>query len=267
MQSRLIGLTQNEIYKLFRFKLTYFFISCAVGIILLWGASADLLFRDPSQPGIGYYFLLTSTQTAMSFLGIVCILIFGALLITAETTAGTLHMILVNPVSRLEFLVSKLAAGWFFSILITVSVGFVALIIGRFKFGYGDYVEEGVIVFTQSHIFSAILTTFLLLLITLLAFVSYSLMISVLVSNIGYSVGLSVGSILFLDLVRDRLGISTFLFQGYVETPFELAKSLTEGFDIVWKPEIYFLICVPFAWSVICFIIAYLVFSRKDFKN
>jgi len=267
MPSRLIGLIQNEMHKMFRFKLTYFFQTLAVGIILLWGLSAGFLFQDASRPGAGYYFLLTSTQTAISFLGTIFILIFGALLVSSETSGGTLQMILVNPVSRLEFLVAKLTTGWFFSILLALSMVLPALVIGGIKFGYGNYAEEGLTLFTQSQIFTAILLCFLLLSIVLLAFVSYSLLISVLMPNIGYSIGLSVGSILFLDLLKDRLKISPFLFQSYVETPFELVKSLTEGFAIAWKPDIYLCIGVPFAWSVVCFVAAFLVFSRKDYKS
>lgn len=267
MSFRLIGLTRNEMFKMFRSKLAYFFLACSTGIILLWGVSADLFLQDPSRPGTGYYFLLTSVQTAMSFLGVILILIFGALLVSAETAAGTLQMNLVNPISRLEFLASKLIAGWLFGLLLLVSMALPALIIGGLKFGYGNYTEEGLTLFTRARIFTAILFCFLLLLIILLAFVSYSLLVSVLMANVGSAIGLSVGSVLFLDLIRDRLRISPYLFQAYIETPFDLVKSLTEGFNISWKPDIYLCIGVPFAWSVACFAAAFLIFSRKDYKS
>lgn len=267
MALRMIELSRNEMFKMFRSKLTYFFQACVVGIILFWGISTNYFFPDGSQPGTGYNFLLISTQTAMSFLGVILILIFGSLLVSSETASGTLQMNLVNPVSRLEFLAAKLIAGWFFSIFLVLSTALPALAIGGLKFGYGNYTEEGLTLFTWQQIFTAIVFCFLLLLIVLLAFVSYSLLISVLTANTGYAIGLSVGSVLFLDLVRERLKISPYLFQAYVETPFDLVKSLTEGLDITWKPDIYFCIGVPLGWSVACFGAAFFIFSRKDYKS
>jgi len=260
-------LTRNEIFKMFRSKITYFFLACAVGIILLWGVSADYFFQARSHPGTGYNFLLISNQTAMSFLGVILILIFGSLLISSETASGTLQMNLVNPVSRLEFLTAKWIAGWLFSLLLILSMVLPALVIGRLKFGYGPYTEKGLTIFTRGQMFTAIVFSFVLLLIVLLAFVSYSLLISVLTSNIGYAIGLSIGSILFLDLVRDRLKISPYLFQAYVETPFDLVKSMSEGFAISWKPDIYLCIGVPLVWSAACFSTALFIFLRKDYKS
>lgn len=267
MGHRLIELSRNEVFKMFRSKLTYFFLACSGGIILFWGVSANYFFPDKSLPGTGYNFLLTSNQTAMSFLGVIFILIFGSLLISSEVASGTLQMNLVNPVSRLEFLTAKLLVGWLFSILLVLSMVLPALAFGGLKFGYGHYIEEGFMLFTRQQIFAAIFLCFLLLLIVLLAYVSYSLLISVLTANTGYAIGLSVGSVLFLDLLREKLKISPFLFQTYIETPFDLVKSLTEGLAITWKPDIYFCIGVPLIWSFVCFSVALVVFSKKDYKS
>lgn len=262
-----MALSRNEMFKMFRSKLTYFFLACGMGIILFWGISANYFFADGSQPGTGYNFLLSSNQTAMSFLGVILILIFGSLLVSSEASSGTLQMNLVNPISRLEYLAAKLIAGWFFCFLLVLSMALPALAIGGLKFGYGNYAEEGLILFTRQQIFMSVVSCFLILLIVLLAYVSYSLLISVLTPNTGYAIGLSVGSILFLDLVRVRLNISPWLFQSYIETPFELVKSLTEGLSITWKPDIYLCLGVPLAWSVVCFMAAFFVMSRKDYKS
>jgi len=267
MPLRITALIRSEIFKMFRMKLTYFFFACGVGIILFWGISTSYFFPDGSQPGIGYVFLLSSTQTTMSFLGVIFIMIFGSLLISSETASGTLQTNLVNRISRLEFLSAKLIVGWLFSLLLVLSMALPALAIGGFKFGYGHYVEAGLILFTRQQIFTGILAGFLVLFVVLLAYVSYSLLISVLTSNPGYAIGLCVGSVLMMDFIKGRLNISPFLFQSYVEMPFELVKSMPEGFNIAWKPDIFLCLGVPLAWTVVCFAAALLIFTRKDYKS
>lgn len=237
------------------------------GIIALWGIGTDYIFSGGRNSGIGYLFVLFSTQTALSFLGIIFILIFSSLLITSELSSGTLQMFLVNPVNRFEFFISKIIIGWLFSFILLFTTFFSAFIIGALRFGYGDYVEEGIKLFSKEQILSEILLCLLLTLIPLLAFSCFGLMISVLTRNLGYAIGISVGSILFFDLIRERLSLSPFLFQSYVETSFELVKSLAEGFAVSWKPEIYSLIGVPLAWAVGCSAIGLFIFSRKDYKS
>ena len=263
----MVALIRLEIYKMLRLKLAYFFLACMVVVILFWGGSSAYFFPDSSQPGTGYNFLLSSNQTTMSFLGIIFIMIFSSLLVSAETASGTLQTNLVNPISRLEFLSAKLAIGWLFSLFLILSMALPALAIGGYKFGYGHYVEEGLILFTRQQIFAGILINYLVLSVVLLAYVSYCLLISVLTSNPGYAIGLCVGSVLLMDFVRGRLNISPFLFQSYVETPFELAKSMTEGFRTAWKPGIIASLGASLAWTAACFVVAILIFVRKDYKS
>lgn len=237
------------------------------GIVVLWGIGSEYIFSGEIHSGVGYLFVLYSAQTALSFLGVILILIFSSLLITSEFSSGTLQMSLVNPVYRFEFFISKIIIGWLFSFILLFIMFFSAFIIGALRFGYRDYVEEGIKLFSKEQMFSEILLCFLVTLIPLLAFSCFGLMISVLTRNVGYSIGISVGSILFLDLIRDRFGLSPFLFQSYIETPFELVKSLTEGFPVSWKPEIYSCLGVPLIWAIGCTAIGLFIFSRKDYKS
>jgi len=142
-----------------------------------------------------------------------------------------------------------------------------ALIIGGFKFGYGNYVEEGLVLFTRQEIFSEIIVCYLVVSVVLVAYVSYSLFISVLIPNPGYAIGLCVGVALMMDFVRVRMNISSFIFQSYIETPFELAKGIAEGFKGTWRPDVYFCILVPLAWAIIFFTLALYLFARKDYKS
>ena len=252
--------------KMFRQRFTYFALSCGSGLALIWGAGADVIFEGESQAATGYYFLLISNQTIISFVGVILILIFSALLISSETASGTLHMNLISPISRLEFLTAKLITGFSFSFLFVLSVCLPALTIGGLRFGYGSYIEAGLVIFTRWEIFKNIIFCYLLLLIVLLAYVSYGLLISVLTRNTGFAIGMSVGGVLFLDLVSERLKISRYIFQSYVETPFNIVRSATEGFSIIWKPGVLNCLGVSLAWIITCFVLAIFIFSKKDYK-
>lgn len=248
-------------------KLTYFSAACAVGIILLWGIGAEYFFPEKGQPGAGYSFVLISTQTTLNFLGVILVLIFSSLQVTSESSAGTLQMVLVCPVKRTHFYVSKLLTGWVFSVLLLAVMTGTALFVSGLSFGYGDFTEGGIILFRKSRIFIDMAFCYGLVLVPLLAYCSFGLLVSVLAKNTGTSIGISVGGVLFLDLARERLGLSPYLFQSYIEKPFELVQSITEGFAVVWKPEIYRILGISLIWALCCAAIGLLVFKRKDYKN
>ncbi len=264
---RIVKLVQNEIYKIIKQKITYFSIICCCGIVVFWGIGTDYFFPENVQPGAGYFFLLISTQTALNFLGVLLILIFSSILISSEASSRTLQMMMVNPVSRLELFLSKIIAGMIFSFLLLLSIVITSLIFGGIHFGYGDFVEKGLILFTKSQIFLEIFYCFLIILFPLLAFSCYGLLISVITNNVAYAIGVSVGTIIFLDIIRERLNLSPYLFQSYIETPFKIVKSITEGFKVNWKPEIFYCIGIPLIWAIGCFSIGIFIFVRKDYKS
>lgn len=263
----MIKLIQNEVYKLIKQKFTYFSIICVIGIAVLWGIGADYFFPESTHSGSEYSFLLISTRTAISIIGVILILIFSSMLISTETSSGTLQMLLINPVSRFELFFAKAITGIIFSIILLVSTILPALIVGGICFGYRDYTESGITLFTKGEIFLNIFYCFSLLLVSLIAFCCYGLLISVITNNVGFAIGFSVGSVIFLDVVREKLNLSPFLFQSYVEVPFAIVNDIVEGFEVNWKPEIFSCIGVPVIWIIGCFTVGFFIFSRKDYKS
>lgn len=247
--------------------MTYFSVICGVGIVVFWGIEAEYFFPENLQPGAGYLFLLISSETALNFLGVLLILIFSSGLISSESSSGTLQMMITNPVSRLEFFLSKTIAAMIFSLILLSSILITSLIFGAIHFGYGDYVEEGLILFKRGQIFLEILYCFLIMLFPLIAFCCYGLLISVVTNNVAYGIGFSIGSIIFLDIIREKMNLSRFLFQSYIETPFNIVKSITEGFEVVWKPEAFYCFGVPLIWAIGCFSIGFVIFSKKHYKS
>lgn len=264
---RIIKLVENEIYKITKQKITYFSVLCGVGVVVFWGIGADYFFRGNGERGTGYLFLLISSQSALNFLGVPLILLFCSMLISSEASSGTLQMMIINPVSRTEFFFSKAIAGLMFSLILLSSILITSLILGGIHFGYGDYGEQGLILFKKGRIFLEIFYGFLVLLFPLIALTCYGLLVSVITSNVGYAIGFSIGSVIFLDVIKEELGLSPFLFQSYIETPFNIVRSITEGFEVNWEPEVFLCIGVPLIWVVGCFSAGLFIFVKKEYKS
>lgn len=266
MVGRIKNLVQNEIYKMMHQKFVYLSIICLIAVVIISVIGLDYLLPENSNLGSGYLFFLISSRTAISMIGTLLILIFSSMLISNETSFGTIQMMLVNPISRLEFFLAKIITGMIFSVLLIIIIILTAFLVGKVAFGYGIYAERGIIVFTQWQILSNFLYCFLILLFPLFSFCCYGLLISIIINNVGLAIGLSMGSIIFLDIVKERLKVSPFLFQSYIETPFEFAQDIIEGFGISWTPKIFYCLGVSGAWIVVFLCVGYLIFSKKDYK-
>ncbi len=59
-------------------------------------------------------------------------------LVSGEGAMGTLRLLLTKPISRTKILFSKFLAGAFYTFLIILWLGFLALVVGRIVFGTGD---------------------------------------------------------------------------------------------------------------------------------
>jgi len=266
MIKRILKLSHNEFYKLVRQKITYFSIFCVVVMIVLGRIGTNYLFIERSEIGSGYLFLLISSRTIINMFGVILILIFSSLLISSEASSGTIQAVLVNPISRFEFYVSKIVIGMVFSLLILGTIFLASFIIAKINFTFGDYIENGITIYTQNEIFLNFSLCFLLLLFPIFAICIFGLLISTLTKNIGLAIGVSIGSIIIFDILKERLDISHFLFQSYIENSFELAQNLIDGFKINWFPNVFYCIGVPGIWMILMFVIGYFIFSRKNFK-
>jgi ABC-2 type transport system permease protein len=59
-------------------------------------------------------------------------------LVSGEAAMGSLRMLATKPISRSQLLLSKFLAGWVYTLLILIWLGFMSLGVGRMMFGSGD---------------------------------------------------------------------------------------------------------------------------------
>jgi ABC-2 type transport system permease protein len=70
-------------------------------------------------------------------------------LVSGEGAMGTIRLLLTKPVSRTSILFSKFLAGCFYTLVIILWLGFLALVVGKLLFGTGDLIvmhSEGLVI-------------------------------------------------------------------------------------------------------------------------
>jgi ABC-2 type transport system permease protein len=92
-------------------------------------------------------------------------------LVSGEASMGTIRMLLTKPISRTKLLLSKFIAGGVYTLMITVFLGFMAVVVGKLMFGSGDLIvlnSDGLVILQQDDInwryFGAFAVAFLALL-------------------------------------------------------------------------------------------------------
>ncbi len=266
MIQRIIKIVWNEFIKLISQKFTYFSLIALIILVILIGIGVNYFSIEQSTIGSGYLFLLSSVRTVISLFGVIFILIFSSQLISSESSSGTLQVNLVNPIKRFEFYAAKLIISIFFAMTILAITLLASIVIIRINYSFGDYVERGLTIFTQGDIFLNLFLCSLLLFFPLLSICCYGLLISTITKNSGTAIGYSIGSIIIIDVIKERFNISDIVFNSYIDTPFELAQQITEGFKINWMPTILYCIFIPMIWAIIMAGTGYFIFSKRDFK-
>jgi len=198
-----------------------------------------------------YRFVLDATAIALGMLGLLLIVIFCSGLIASELGRGTIRLVLVRPLRRVEFLIAKLMWGMTFAAVVVVlaAVGSWALAL---VFGEMHGVEYGgEILYTGAGMAGTYVAAALFAMFPLLALVAYALFISTLSRSHAAAIGWAVGLWLLLDMVKNPLGIQPFVFSSYLET-WQIFAQRAGGFpELGWLPEdAPWIVIVPAIWTV-----------------
>lgn len=76
-------------------------------------------------------------------------------LVSGESAMGTIRLLLTKPISRTQILLSKLLAGWCYTLLILLWLGFMAIVVGRWLFGTGDMMvlnSDGLVILSAADV-------------------------------------------------------------------------------------------------------------------
>ena len=133
-------------------------------------------------------------------------------LVSGEAAMGTIRMLLTQPISRTQLLLSKFIAGGIYTLLVIVWLGFMSVIMGKLLFGTGDLMvlnSDGLVILQEADVNWRYLGGFLVAFLALFTVSSLSICLSCFTDN---SIGpiVTTMSIILLFTIIGTLDVHVF---------------------------------------------------------
>lgn len=133
-------------------------------------------------------------------------------LISGEAAMGTIRMLLTQPISRTQLLLSKFIAGGIYTLIVIVWLGFMSVIMGKLLFGSGDLMvlnSDGLVILQEADVNWRYLGGFLVAFLALFTVSSLSICLSCFTDN---SIGpiVTTMSIILLFTIIGTLDVHVF---------------------------------------------------------
>lgn len=218
------------------------------------------------------------------------IIVFGTDMVSGEYTPPTMKFLLTEPVSRGKILFSKFITLIISSVILIVGIEILAFVIIGLIFNFGDFnypVQVGTkyvydliakpemgrrvltIVTGSTSIITMgkyIIHMFLFQIVFIIACASFTFLFSTVLKSSMVSMSLSIVLVIAFNIFSNISAlrkISTFLFTTFSDTDIILTGHIMTRYNnINLTPT--FAIGVLAAWTIICYIISHIVFTKKD---
>lgn len=133
-------------------------------------------------------------------------------LVSGEAAMGTIRMLLTQPISRTQLLLSKFMAGGIYTLIVIVWLGFMSVIMGKMLFGTGDLMvlnSDGLVILQEADVNWRYLGGFLVAFLALFTVSSLSICLSCFTDN---SIGpiVTTMSIILLFTIIGTLDVHVF---------------------------------------------------------
>jgi ABC-2 type transport system permease protein len=190
-------------------------------------------------------------------------------LISGEAAMGTIRMMATKPISRTQIVLSKFIAGAVYTLILTIWLGFLSLIVGKWIFGSGDLIvlnSDGLVILKEQDILWRYGLSFGVAYLALLTISTLSICLSAFAEN---SIGpiVSTMSIIILFTIIGTLDVSVFdsikpfLFTTHMAS----WRSFFED-PVPWT-TIRNSVTILLAHNVILVLVAVYKFNKKDITS
>jgi ABC-2 type transport system permease protein len=190
-------------------------------------------------------------------------------LISGEAAMGTVRMLATKPISRTNIVLSKFIAGAVYTLILTIWLGFLALIVAKWIFGTGDLIvlnSDGLVILKSDDILWRYGLSFLVAFLALLTISTLSICLSAFAEN---SIGpiVSTMAIIILFTIIGSLDVSVFdNVKPYLFTT-HMASWRSFFEDPVPWGRIQESIIILLIHNVVLVSIAVLKFNKKDITS
>ena len=187
-------------------------------------------------------------------------------LVSGEAAMGTIRMLLTQPISRTQLLLSKFIAGGIYTLIVIVWLGFMSVIMGKLLFGSGDLMvlnSDGLVILQEADVNWRYLGGFLVAFLALLTVSSLSICLSCFTDN---SIGpiVTTMSIILLFTIIGTLDVHVF----DSVRPFLLTTHMASWRSFFEDPlpiqDIKNSILILFIHNILLISISIYVFNKKD---
>ena len=187
-------------------------------------------------------------------------------LVSGEAAMGTIRMLLTQPISRTQLLLSKFIAGGIYTLIVIVWLGFMSVIMGKLLFGSGDLMvlnSDGLVILQEADVNWRYLGGFLVAFLALFTVSSLSICLSCFTDN---SMGpiVTTMSIILLFTIIGTLDVHVF----DSVRPFLLTTHMASWRSFFEDPlpiqDIKNSILILFIHNILLISISIYVFNKKD---
>ena len=187
-------------------------------------------------------------------------------LVSGEAAMGTIRLLLTQPISRTQLLLSKFMAGGIYTLIVIVWLGFMSVIMGKMLFGTGDLMvlnSDGLVILQEADVNWRYLGGFLVAFWALFTVSSLSICLSCFTDN---SIGpiVTTMSIILLFTIIGTLDVHVF----DSVRPFLLTTHMASWRSFFEDPlpiqDIKNSILILFIHNILLISISIYVFNKKD---
>jgi ABC-2 type transport system permease protein len=190
-------------------------------------------------------------------------------LISGEAAMGTVRMLASKPISRTSIVLSKFIAGAVYTLILTIWLGFLALIVAKWIFGAGDLIvlnSDGLVILQEQDIMWRYGLAFMVAFLSLLTISTLSICLSAFADN---SIGpiVSTMAIIILFTIIGSLDVSVFdTIKPYLFTT-HMASWRSFFEDPIPTSKIIQSVVILLVHNVILVFVAIVKFNKKDITS
>jgi ABC-type transport system involved in multi-copper enzyme maturation permease subunit len=265
MSSPFFRVLENEVAKAVRSKIAWFGIgACATLCAIVFTVAGQV---RPGTATNAWGYMTLSLQLVFTDIGLIFLIVFGAMLIAEETRSGTIRAALAGPVHRSEFYAAKAVTALLYTAALTLVVLVVSAGLAALRFGFGPVADEFGTVYGTGEALGNFLLAFFLSWVPLGAMAMYALLVSTLIENSGAAVAVGIGTVYIIDFTKPLIGIDPYVFTGYIGYPWQVMGQVAQGVSCQWRPDVWGMLAICGAYALVAFAAGLCVFVRRDLNG